>query len=90
MAFDNGDDGRVTVNGTATLVVTGKGNGVTIAVKNTHATEVVCFGGPGVTFAEGYPLAAGAEFGFMADDEDELFAISDGTDVVVAVLRQGV
>jgi len=88
--FDNGQDGRVTVTGTATLIVEGQGNGVTIAVLNTHATEVIALGGPDVTFAEGYPLSGGAAIGYVADDGDDLYGISDGSSVVAAVLRQGV
>lgn len=90
MPFDNGDDGRVTVTGAATLIVRGKGNGVTIAVKNLDAGETVAVGGPGVTFAEGYPLGPGEAIGYVADDGDNLYGISDGSNVVVAVLRQGV
>ena len=89
MAFDN-DSGRVAVDGTAPAVVEGQGNGMTIAVKNTHATETVCVGGNGVTFADGYPLGPGEAIGFVADDGDVLYAVSDGSTVVVAVLRQGV
>lgn len=86
--FDNAG-GRVAVVGVATLIVEGEGNGVTITVKNLGA-ETISVGGADVTLADGYPLVAGGALGFVGDDGDDLYGISDGTSIEVAVLRQGV
>lgn len=87
--FDNGD-GHVQVgSGDQVLIVQGQGDGVTVAVQNTGSATVY-LGGSEVSTVDGYPLAAGASVGFVAEDGDDLYGITAAASTTVAVLRQGV
>lgn len=85
---------RVTVTDVVTPLTaadTDRNAGSACAIKNLGAVAIA-IGGPTVTFATGYPLAAGAEVGIdFSGSAEILYAIADAaTSTECAVLRTGV
>lgn len=65
-------------------------DGQSIVIKVPAGGQVVYLGGPAVTSASGYPLAAGESFTADLAPGDVLFGIVAATTQVVNVLRTGV
>lgn len=81
---------QVTVGTTATELTgtdTDTRTGHAILVRPAAAVFV---GGPGVTTADGYPLAAGVELALDLGTGERLFAVAASGTVSVSVLRTGV
>jgi hypothetical protein len=63
---------------------------LSVRIKNTHATEKLIIGGPGVTAANGFAIDGGQTFDFgNLDASDSVWAVRGGSvDVVAHVLTK--
>lgn len=82
---------RVTVGGTATALNTDTDttSGTSLVVTNRDTSESVDLGGADVTSGGGFELKAGESVSADLGAGEQLYAISDGTEVRVDVLRSG-
>lgn len=83
---------RVVVSTTATALNTDTDTvaGGRLIVKNTHATDGLVLGGPGVTAANGFTLAAGATLDLRLSSGEQIYAVRGAAaDITAHVLRLG-
>ena len=83
--------GRVTITGTKALVIPAqdKVGGCTVTIENLDVNSSIFLDGSNVTPETGFELKKGATITVPLSPEEPLYAVTDGSNVLVCYLASG-